>query len=169
MAVTVTDNRAQVKAKMGIAVGSALREAGSEVAAHANSNVKMQHDTGQKLRGSYSAVQTAPYKMTVGTPLEEGFWEEFGTGSQADLSKNGGISGRPQWWVYVANETPRATNPVYLSEAEAKAIAASLRADGKDAYATNGNPANYTLEKAFTFNKDKIERIFANNIGTGMN
>lgn len=91
------------------------------------------------------------------------------TGSHADLAKNGGIPGRPMWWVYIANETPRAKKPVYLTEDEAKAIAASLRADGKDAYATNGNPANYTLEKAFTFNKDKIEKIFVNNIGTGMN
>lgn len=79
MAVTVTDNRVQVKAKMSGAVRTSLYEAGSEVASSANSNVKMQHDAGQKLRGSYTAVvNMAGDKATVGTPLEEGYWEEFG-------------------------------------------------------------------------------------------
>ena len=168
MAVTVTDHSVQVKAKLARAITKALYESGSEVASHANRNVKTQNDAGQKLRGSYRAVQTAPYKMEVGTSLEEGLWEEFGTGSHADTAKNGGVAGRTDWWVYVTNETPRATHPVHLSEDEAQAIAASMRERGKDAHASDGNDPNYTLEKAFISNKDTIERIFENDIRTGM-
>jgi len=170
MAVTVTDYSVQVKARLSQAVRNALYESGSEVASHANSNVQMQNDAGQKLRGSYTcSVNATGDKATVGTPHEEGLWEEFGTGSHADLAKNGGIPGRPEWWVYVTNETPRATQPVYLTENEAKAIAAGLREQGKDAHASDGYDPSYTLEKAFIANKGRIERIFESDVRTGMN
>ena len=159
MAVTVTDFRVQVQTKLSQAVRIGLREAGEEIASHANSNVRLQDDAGQKLRGSYrSVVNAAGDTVTVGTPHEEGYWEEFGTGSHADTNKNGGIPGRPMWWVYVTNETPRAEVPVYRTEEEAKAIAASWQEDGVDAHASNGNDPNYTLERAFLAKKAIIER-----------
>lgn len=165
MAVTVQDFSVQVKTKMSQAVANALRESGAEVASHANSNVRMPYDAGQKLRGSYSySVDAAGGRCTVGTPLEEGYWEEFGTGSHADTAKNGGVPGRPEWWVFIPNETPRTDNPVYRTEEEAKAIAASWREDGKDAHASNGNDPNYTLEKAFTAKKATIQRFFENDL-----
>lgn len=168
MAVTVQDFSVQVKAKMSQAIRNALYESGSEVAAHANSNVKMQYDAGEKLRGSYRCdVNIAGNKATIGTPHEEGYWEEFGTGSHADMAKNGGVPGRTEWWVYVPYETPRVIhhiNCIHRSEEEAKAVAASWRADGKDAYATDGEEPNYTLEKAFTAKKATIQRIFENDL-----
>lgn len=169
MAVRVTNYSVQVKARMSQAVRNALYESGSEVASHANSNVQMQNDAGQRLRGSYTCyVNATGDRATVGTPLEEGLWEEYGTGSHADMARNGGIPGRPEWWVYVTNETPRAVQPVYLSEDEAKAIAAGLRETGKDAHASDGYDPSYTLEKAFTANRSRIERIFENDVRTGM-
>lgn len=169
MAVTVTDHSVQVKAKLSQAIRQALYESGSEVASHANRNVKMKDDAGQKLRGSYRCdVNTAGDKATIGTPNDEGYWEEFGTGSHADFVKNGFVEGRTDWWVYVTNETPRATNPIYRTEDEAQAVAASMRERGKDAHASDGDDPNYTLEKAFISNKDTIKRIFENDIRTGM-
>lgn len=169
MAVTVRDYSVQVKAKLSQAIRQALYESGSEVASHANRNVKLQDDAGQKLRGSYRCdVNTTGDKATIGTPNEEGYWEEFGTGSHADTAKNGFVEGRTDWWVYVTNETPRATNPIYRTEDEAQAIAASMRDRGKDAHASDGNDPNYTLEKAFIAKKDDIERIFETDIRTGM-
>lgn len=169
MAVTVNNYSVQVKVKLSQAIRNALYEAGSEVASHANRNVKLQDDAGQKLRGSYRCdVNTSGDKAAIGTPNEEGYWEEFGTGSHADTAKNGGVAGRTDWWVYVTNETPRAVNEIHRTEEEAKAVAASLRERGKDAHASNGYDPNYTLEKAFISNKDTIERIFENDIRTGM-
>lgn len=169
MAVTVTDYRVQIKARLSQAVREGLREGGEEIAAHANSNVKLKDDAGQKLRGSYRSVVNAAGDMaTVGTPLEEGFWEEYGTGSHADTAKNGGIPGRPMWWVYVTNETPRTDNPIYRTEEEAKAVAASWQADGKDAHASNGNDPNYTLEKAFLARRPAIERQFERIVKAGL-
>lgn len=169
MAVTVQDFSVQVKARLNQLTINALTESGFEVAAHANSNVQLEDDAGQKLRGSYrSEVDASVGKATVGTSLEEGFWEEFGTGSHADTAKNGGIPGRPMWWVYVTNETPRTDNPVYRTEEEAKAVAASWRAEGKDAHATNGREPNYTLEKAFIAKKGAIVRNFERTLESGL-
>lgn len=168
MAVTVTDNSLQIKGKMSTAVRRVLYEVGSEVAAHANSNVKMKDDAGQKLRGSYRVERTDYNKVEIGTALEEGLWEEFGTGSHADTVKNGGIPGRPMWWVYVTNETPRTDNPVYRTEEEAKGMAAGLREQGKDAHASNGNDPNYTLEKAFLAKKEAGKREIENAVRMGV-
>lgn len=172
MAVTVQDFSIQVKAKLSQVVSNALREAGAEVAAHANSNIRSEHEARDMLRGSYRCdVNPAGDKATVGTPSEAGYWEEFGTGSHADMQKNGGVPGRTEWWVFVPYETPRVTHHIdciHRTEEEAKAVAASLRAEGKDAYATNGNDPNYTLEKAFLANTAKIKRIFETDLRTGM-
>lgn len=168
MAVVVRDGRTQVRIKMARAIRNALYESGAEVAAHANRNVKSEYEAGEKLRGSYSSVvNLLSSKVTIGTPHEEGYWEEFGTGSHADTTKNGGVPGRSDWWVFVPYETPRARfHEVHRTEDEAIAEAASRRADGENAFASNGNEPHYTLEKAFIANKDKIERIFAADIGT---
>lgn len=139
-----------------------LYEAASEVTSHAQRNCVMEDDAGKRLKGSYTnTVDEDDGKATVGTPLEEGYWEEFGTGSHADTHKNGGKPGRQGWWVYVKGEAPRAkASKEYLDKDEAQAIADSMKADGLDAYATNGREPNYTLEKAFEANKNKsISRL----------
>lgn len=79
MAVQFQDFSYQVKAKLTQASLNALREAGFEVAAHANRNVKLDGDAGQALRGSYkSVVDEAAGQVQIGTSREEGYWEEFG-------------------------------------------------------------------------------------------
>lgn len=171
MAVTVTNYSAQIRERLSQLVTNGLREAGAEVASHANSNVQSQYEAGDKLRGAYkSEVNAAGDRATVGTSAEEGLWEEFGTGSHADMQKNGGIPGRTEWWVFIPYETPRVihhVNCIHRTEEEAKAVAESLRAEGKDAHATNGNDPNYTLEKAFLAKKNEIENEFKQLLGTG--
>jgi hypothetical protein len=135
-----------------------LYEAANEVTSHAQRNCVMEDDAGKRLKGSYSnTVDESKGTATVGTPLEEGYWEEFGTGSHADTGKNGGKQGRQGWWVYVKGQGPRAkASAEYRDKAEAEAVAESMRADGLDAYATNGREPNYTLEKAFEANKNPL-------------
>lgn len=156
MAVVFQDFSFQVKAQLNQTTLEWLEETASEIASQANRNVQLEDDAGRKLRGSYSYdVDSVQGEAVIGTPHEEGFWEEFGTGSYADTSKNGGIQGRPMWWVYVTNETPRTDNPIYRTEEEAKAVAASWREEGKDAHASNGRRPSYTLENAFTTTKPR--------------
>ena len=133
-----------------------LIETANEVTSQAQRNCAMEDDAGKRLKGSYAnSVDKEEGVATVGTPLEEGYWEEFGTGSYADTTKNGGKQGRPGWWVYVKGQGPSATkSKEYRDEDEAKAIAASMRADGLDAYASNGRRPNYTLEKSFETTKN---------------
>lgn len=136
-----------------------LHEAASEVTSHAQRNCVMKDDAGKRLKGSYNyqiEYDSKNAEATVGTPLEEGYWEEFGTGEHADVGKNGGKPGRQGWWVYVKGEAPREkVSKVYRDKVEAEAIAESMRAEGLDAYATNGRDPNYTLEKAFEGTKNK--------------
>lgn len=154
MAVTFHDFGFQVKAALNQTTLTWLEETANDIASQANRNVKLEDDAGKILRGSYAAlVDTAKGEATIGTPREEGFWEEFGTGSYADTSKNGGIPGRPMWWVYVTNETPRTDNPIYRTEEQAKREAAWLRSEGKDAHASNGRRPSYTLENSFKTTK----------------
>ena len=121
-----------------------LLETANEVTAQAQRNCAMADDAGKRLKGSYANnVDADNGTATVGTPLEEGYWEEFGTGEHADMAKNGGKPGRQGWWVYVKGQGPSAkVSKVYRDKDEAEAIAASMRADGLNAYATNGRDPN---------------------------
>ena len=79
MAVEFQDFSYQVKAKLTAAAINGLREAGFEVAAHANRHVQLDGDAGQALRGSYrSVLNESAGEVQVGTSREEGYWEEFG-------------------------------------------------------------------------------------------
>ena len=128
-----------------------LYEAAAEVTSQAQRTCVMEDDAGKRLKGSYAnVVDESKGTATVGTPLEEGYWEEFGTGEHADTGKNGGKLGRQGWWVYVKGQGPRAkVSTEYRSKEEAEAVAESMIADGLDAYATNGRDPHYTLEKSF--------------------
>lgn len=133
-----------------------LLETANEITSQAQRNCVMEDDAGKRLKGSYAnTVDEENGTATVGTPLEEGYWEEFGTGSYADTTKNGGKQGRQGWWVYVKGQGPSPTKShEYRDKDEAEAIAASMRADGLDAYASNGRRPNYTLEKSFETTKN---------------
>ena len=133
-----------------------LHETANEVTSHAQRNCVMEDDAGKRLKGSYkNEVDESKGVATIGTPLEEGYWEEFGTGSHADVRKNGGKRGRQGWWVYVKGQrSGEKSSAEYRDEDEAKAVAASMKDEGLDAYATNGREPNYTLETAFKTNKN---------------
>lgn len=92
------DNRAQVQAAMEDAISAFLVEIGGEVQAQVvreydrNNRVK----TGQT-KGSWDyKVDESEHSVTIGSPLENAIWEEFGTGEYA---LNG--DGRKGGWFYV--------------------------------------------------------------------
>ena len=159
--VEFQDFSMEVKAALDSVTVAWLLEWSNEIASQAKRNCTLKKsDVGVDLRASYSTdVDEAAGVAKIGNPHEAAYWEEFGTGSYADVSKNGGKRGRQGWWVYVeGSHTPRSKQTYYNSQEEAEAIAASMRAAGLPAHATNGRAPSYTLEKAFLNVKPKALR-----------
>lgn len=157
--VEFQDYSPQVKSALRSIGENWLNEWAQEIASHAKRHCQMTDDAGVQLRKSYRAdVDSEKGEAAIGSDIEAAYWEEYGTGEYADMSKNGGIAGRAPWWVYVKNSPNRdlrsnELKPRY-TKLQAEAIAASMRSEeGLDAYATSGRPAQYTLEKAFTANR----------------
>lgn len=91
MAVEFQDFSMEVKAALDSAVEQFLEEAGSEMESQAMRN-QTRVDTGQT-KGGWTHIVDGN-KVTIGNPLENAIWEEFGTG---EYSIKGGRKGG---WVY---------------------------------------------------------------------
>ena len=94
MAVEFHDFSMEVKAALDDAVKAYLYEAGGELEAQVKRNSRV--GTGQ-LKNSWTyRVEEEKGVCTVGSPLENAIWEEFGTGEYA-LKGNG----RKDGWSYL--------------------------------------------------------------------
>lgn len=145
MPFELIDNSFEVKAELDETAIEWLHTWANEIASHAKDNVQLDGDEGVQLRKSYRAyVNEAKGEAQIGTPLESGYWEEFGTGEYAVHG-----DGRKGWWVW--KEGYEGSGGAMLTEEEAKAIAAS----DPTIHATNGRPPAHTLEKAFVVTKPK--------------
>lgn len=144
---TFKDYRAEVKAALNDTTIAWLYETAEEVKSHAQRNCQMAKegdDVGIQLKGSYAAdVDEGAVEAQIGTPMEAGYWEEFGTGEHAAHD-----DGRKGWWVYVKGYQGDG-GQTYQTREEAKAAAEFLRSEDLDAYYTNGRKPSYTLENAF--------------------
>ena len=93
MSVEFQDFSIQVKDALDDKALAFLEEAASEVESAAKRNSRV--DSGQ-LKGSWThLVDDSAYEATIGSPLENAVWEEFGTGEYA---VNG--DGRKGGWSY---------------------------------------------------------------------
>jgi len=153
------DYRAEVKAALNDTTIEWLYETAEEVKSHAQRNCQMATEgdsVGIQLKGSYAAdVNEGAGEAQIGTPLEAGYWEEYGTGEHAAHG-----DGRKGWWVYVKGYQGDG-GKTYHSKEEAKGAAAFLRSRGLDAHYTNGRKPSYTLEKAFTATVSKAVAALA--------
>lgn len=94
MSVEFQDFSVQVKAAIDDAALAFLEEAASEVESAARRNSRV--DTGQ-LKGSWAhVVDVSSQIATIGSPLENAIWEEYGTGEYAAEG-----NGRKGGWFYV--------------------------------------------------------------------
>lgn len=94
MAVQFQDFSIQVKEALDEKAIAFLYEVAAELKTQAARNSRV--DTGQ-LKGSWNYnVDESTYEATIGSPLENAIWEEFGTGEYA---ANG--DGRKGGWFYV--------------------------------------------------------------------
>lgn len=118
MAVEFTDNSAQVISALNEAVIAYLHEAGGELQAQAKRNSRV--GTGQ-LKNSWDyRVDESKGVATVGSPLENAIWEEFGTGEYA-LNGDGRKGGwyyqdeKGQWHHTYGKKPHRAFNRAFVS------------------------------------------------------
>lgn len=145
MAVVFKDFSVDVKAEINDTTIGWLYAWAEEIASTAKRNCALDGEAGTQLRGSYRAdVNESAGKAKIGTPLEAGYWEEWGTGEYAAHG-----DGRKGWWVY--SDKVKGNGGKRRTEKQAKAIAASE----PSLHATNGRRPNYTLEKAFKTNESK--------------
>ncbi len=91
--VEFTDNSIAIKGKINDALKIWLRESAHVINSQVKQNTAI--DTGQ-LKGSWDCViDDSKNEATIGSPLENAIWEEFGTGEYA---LNG--DGRKGGWFY---------------------------------------------------------------------
>ena len=119
MGVELQDFRVQVKGALDDAVIAYLYEAGGELEAQVKRNSRV--GTGQ-LKNSWAyKVDESKGVCTVGSPLENAIWEEFGTGEYAlnDDGRKGGwyyqdeATGK---WHHTYGKTPnRALHNTFIS------------------------------------------------------
>lgn len=158
MAVEFKDYSFAVKAALDDTTIAWLHEWSSEIASHAKRNCSTGEDYSSQLRGSYdNVVNEGKGEARIGSPMEQAYWEEWGTGEYAAHG-----DGRKGWWVY--KDGYKGNGGKQLTEAEAKAIAAR----SPSLHATNGRKPNYTLEKAFTVNRPKAEADLAKKLKARM-
>ncbi len=97
MSVEFQDFSVQVKESVGEKAAQFLEEAAAEIESAAKRNSRV--DTGQ-LKGSWDhQVNESAQEATIGSPLQNAIWEEFGTGEYA-----AGGDGRKGGWYYVDSE-----------------------------------------------------------------
>jgi hypothetical protein len=97
MSVQFEDYSAKVMEALDDAALKFLYEAAGEIEAQTKQNTRV--DTGQTKNAWAHVVDEGKKEATVGNPLENSIWEEFGTGEFA-LEGNGRKGG----WVYVDDE-----------------------------------------------------------------
>lgn len=97
MSVEFQDFSVQVKEAVGEKAAQFLEEAAAKIESAAKRNSRI--DTGQ-LKGSWDhQVNESAQEATIGSPLQNAIWEEFGTGEYA-----AGGDGRKGGWYYIDSE-----------------------------------------------------------------
>ena len=97
MPVKFEDNSIRVKAELNAKTLAWLYEAAGELEAQTRRNTRV--DTGQ-LKNSWNyTVDESTGEATIGSPLENAIWEEFGTGQYALHG-----DGRKTAWTYKDRE-----------------------------------------------------------------
>lgn len=165
MAVEFRDYSFQVKAKLNDITVKWLHETAENVASDAKRNCTRDQEYSNQLAGSYRGeVNAGAGEAKVGTPMQEGYWEEYGTGEHAAHG-----DGRKGWWIYIPGQKRMGGGQTYRSREEAEQMAAYIRAKyNKDAVVTNGRDPNYTLEKAFKKERPKAIKDLEADLARGM-
>lgn len=147
MSVEFKDYSAQVKAAMGESAISALYAAAGEIQAAAVKGSPV--DSGQ-LRNSWAyVVDEEKMVATIGSPLENALWNEFGTGEYALEGKGR----KTPWYVPVEGYTG-SKPPTYNGR-----VVVVYGKDGVAFYKTNGKKPQRTLHSAFIQSRNTVKQL----------
>ena len=114
--VRLEDNTIQVINALESAISAYLHEAGGEMVSQTQRNTRV--DTGQ-LKGSWQ-YKVDGNTATIGSPLENAIWEEYGTGEHA-LAGNGRQGGwrykdaKGEWHFTRGKKPSRAFHKAYTT------------------------------------------------------
>ena len=155
MSVELINNSIRVKEAMQEACVAYLHEAAGELQAQTAQNMPPgQWFAQQKTKWNY-VVDENKLEATVGNPMQQSLWTEFGTGEYALHG-----DGRKGYWVYVKGSDGSATSTGGKSYTlnKAKQIVAMMRADGLDAHYTKGQTPKRPFQQAFNSLKSALIR-----------
>lgn len=142
MEVKFEDYSVQVDSAMESAISRFLTEASAELASQAARNTRV--STGDTKGAWDYEVNEAEKAATIGNPLQNAIWEEFGTGEYA---VNG--DGRKGGWY------------IHESKLDAKAKSKMKKVIGKGGevfYYTKGKLPTHALQRAFDSKKEAIKK-----------
>ena len=148
MSVKFEDFSLEVKNAIESEAIAFLHEASGELVRQIARNIdaSASNDTGQ-LKGSYRYdIDESSLKSTIGSPLENSIWEEYGTGERAEKG-----NGRKGGWYIPAERLS--------AKAKAKMAANKTTINGKEYYFTKGKMPKRHFRKAYTKMKPKIIRM----------
>lgn len=146
MSVEFVNNSIRTKGAVRDACVAYLYEAAGEVQAQTMRNMPPgQWFSQQKTKWEY-AVDEDKLEATVGNPMQQSLWTEFGTGEYALHG-----DGRKGYWVYVkgSDSSGESTGGESYTLHEAKRIVAMMRAEGLDAHYTKGQTPKRPFQQAF--------------------
>lgn len=163
MSVEFHDYSIQVKQAIHDKSVAYLHEAAGEVEAQTKRNIPSggQFYVEQKQEWT-NVVDESKLEATIGNPMQQALWTEFGTGEYAIHG-----DGRKGYWVYVKGSdgslSTKGGKQYNLNEA--KQAVAYLRSKGLDASYTKGQPAKRPFENAFNALKSALIRRAENMMG----
>ena len=144
------DYSVQVKQAINDACKQWLEETSGEIEAQAKRTSPV--DFGQ-LKGSWNH-HVSDDTATVGSPLENALWNEFGTGNYALEGK-----GRSTPWYVPVDGYTGTKKPTYNGQ-----VIIVYGKDGKAFYKTNGKKPQRTLQKSFDSTKKKAQKALENRL-----
>ena len=145
------DNSFIVKAMMNKIALNWLDEAGGEVVSQVKRASKVGRVAGGQTKNAWDyKVNTAKQEVTIGNPLENALWEEFGTGDHA-LKGDGRKGG---WFIMVGN----GSNNISPLVVQAYGMKIYHGKDGKEFVFTRGKKPKRTFDKVYKTMKKVLIR-----------
>lgn len=148
--VEFEDYSVQVKQAINDACKQWLEETSGEIEAQAKRNSPVDF---RQLKGSWNH-HVSDDTATVGSPLENALWNEFGTGNYALEGK-----GRSTPWYVPVDGYTGTKKPTYNGQ-----VIIVYGKDGKAFYKTNGKKPQRTLQKSFDSTKKKAQKALENKL-----
>lgn len=148
--VQFTDNSVKVIDAMSDAIHNFLEEAGGEIEAQTVKNSRTGKIGGGQTKGAWAhVVDDSAGTVTIGNPLENAIWDEFGTGEYA-LNGDGRKGG---WYIPIGS----GKGEISQATVDAYGFRVVYGKGGKTYAYTTGKKPNRALHNAFESKKSSIK------------